>query len=224
MNPGRYTKSLIALFQKNANAANAVQMERYMRNQFEFFGIKAPLMRELTKQHHGQFDPPPYEQLEKIIFELFAQPQRELHHTAIDICGKSKKDWPEDSIDLFERMVLLKSWWDSVDSINSVCLRPYFRRFPERRFEKTLDWIESGNIWLQRVSLIFQLRYKEGTDTKLLTRNINLLRDSDEFFVQKAIGWILRDYGHTHPDWVKGFVSKTVLKPLSRREALKKLG
>ncbi len=166
---------------------------------------------------------PDFEQLEELIFALFEQPERELHHFAIEVCGKLKKDWTKETINLFEKMAMTKSWWDSVDGINIFCIRPYFTKFPDEIYEVTQSWIESGNIWLQRLSVICQLRKKEDTDKKLLTRNVLQLNDSEEFFVQKAIGWALRDLAHDDPEWVKDFVAKNDLKPLSKREALKNL-
>ena len=79
----------------------------------------------------------------------------------------------------------------------------------------------SGNIWLQRTAILFQLKYKQETDTTLLASTIRQLCHTDEFFLNKAIGWALREYGKTHPDWVLDFTEKTVLHPLSRREGLR---
>jgi 3-methyladenine DNA glycosylase AlkD len=120
-------------------------------------------------------------------------------------------------------MTVQRSWWDTVDYIKSACLKEFFLRFPEGRYEITDRWIKSGNIWLQRLSVIFQLGYKAKTDTRLLERNILRLKESDEFFVQKAIGWSLRDYARTDPEFVRRFVLTHQLKPLSKREALKHL-
>jgi 3-methyladenine DNA glycosylase AlkD len=79
-------------------------------------------------------------------------------------------------------------------------------------------------MWLQRSSLLFQKKYKQATDTKLLSKYIKHLSSSNEFFIRKAIGWILREYAKTNPEWVKRFVeSNSDLSPLSRREALKHL-
>ena len=117
----------------------------------------------------------------------------------------------------------MKSWWDSVDTINSVCFKPYFQKFPENRYEITQKWIDSENIWLQRLSVICQLGLKDKTDVELLFGNILQLTESKEFFVQKAIGWALRDLARNQPELVKKFVAENDLKPLSKREALKHL-
>jgi 3-methyladenine DNA glycosylase AlkD len=76
-------------------------------------------------------------------------------------------------------------------------------------------------MWLQRSAILFQLNYKDKTDTDLLTYIINPLSGSKEFFINKAIGWALRNYGKTNPDWVIEFTERTTLSSLSLREALR---
>ena len=82
-------------------------------------------------------------------------------------------------------------------------------------------WISSNNIWLQRSSILFQLKYKETLNTQLLTKIILPLSNTKEFFINKSIGWILREYSKTNKDWVLDFVEKNKLSNLSIREALK---
>jgi 3-methyladenine DNA glycosylase AlkD len=166
---------------------------------------------------------PKFEDLEQIVDECFNQSEREFQYFGIELCGKFKKKWTAETLFLFEKMSVTKSWWDSVDYIKSVCFKDYFLKFPDKRYEITQKWIDSENIWLQRLSIIFQLGYKDKTDVELLKRNILQLNGSDEFFVQKAIGWALRDYARTDAEFVKKIVSENELKPLSKREALKHL-
>ena len=81
--------------------------------------------------------------------------------------------------------------------------------------------MDSGNIWLQRVCLIFQLAYKEKTDEALMFEYVRRVADSKEFFLQKGAGWALRQYSRTNPEVVRQFVESTRLAPLTRREALR---
>ncbi|MFT6151359.1 MAG: 3-methyladenine DNA glycosylase AlkD [Flavobacteriales bacterium] len=118
-------------------------------------------------------------------------------------------------------MITNKSWWDTVDLITTNLVGNYFKLFPEQIIPITKIWMESDNIWLQRTCLIFQLKYKEEIDTDLLTDYILQLKDTKEFFINKAIGWILREYTRTNPEWVIDFVNKHELSNLSKREALK---
>ena len=81
--------------------------------------------------------------------------------------------------------------------------------------------MSSGNIWLQRTCLLFQLSYRSETDVDLLVKLIGELNGSKEFFINKAIGWILREYSKTDAEFVINYVDSIDLAPLSRREALK---
>jgi 3-methyladenine DNA glycosylase AlkD len=87
----------------------------------------------------------------------------------------------------------------------------------------TKKWNQSDNLWLQRSSIMFQKAYREKTDTGLLSEYINHCKGSGEFFIQKAIGWSLREYAKTDPKWVRSFVQKNQLPALSKREALKNI-
>ncbi|MCK5077528.1 MAG: DNA alkylation repair protein, partial [Calditrichia bacterium] len=114
-----------------------------------------------------------------------------------------------------------KSWWDTVDFIATNLVGPLFEKYSELIIPYTKKWMDSGNIWLQRTSILFQLKYKEKTDFKLIIGFIQQCSSSNEFFIQKAIGWILREYSKTDASTVIEFVKNNKLAPLSEREALK---
>ncbi|MCV5062626.1 DNA alkylation repair protein, partial [Escherichia coli] len=114
-----------------------------------------------------------------------------------------------------------KSWWDSVDSIVPTFLGDIFLKHPELISAYIPKWIASDNIWLQRAAILFQLKYKQKMDEELLFWIIGQLHSSKEFFIQKAIGWVLREYAKTNPDVVWEYVQNNELAPLSKREAIK---
>jgi 3-methyladenine DNA glycosylase AlkD len=99
--------------------------------------------------------------------------------------------------------------------------REYFKIFPKQRDHYVNKWIASNNIRLQRTCIIFQLLSKEKMDVEFLADVIKSLLNSKEFFINRAIGWALRDYSRTNPKWVKEFAANTDLHSLSRREALR---
>jgi 3-methyladenine DNA glycosylase AlkD len=122
-----------------------------------------------------------------------------------------------------EYLLVTKSWWDTVDTISGGVLGVHFKRFPEVRETYLAKWRLSENSWLRRAAILFQLKYKEETDFDLLCEIIRENLDSKEFFINKAIGWSLRQYARIDPKAVKKFVKSTALHPLSRREAMKHL-
>lgn len=216
-----YIQPLAQAYQQHANTENAFWMRKYMKNQFAFFGIKTPDRTLINRAFFGQYGLPPYHELEAIVDDLFQQPQREFHYFAISLTRKMKKQWTVESWKLFEKMILTHSWWDTVDAIASGTMGDYFRRYPALIDHVTGPWNASENMWLVRTSILFQLSYKRDTDQKLLFRYIKPHLGSKEFFIQKAIGWALRQYARTNAEAVLYFADAHELAPLSRREALK---
>lgn len=217
------TTELIDELAKSANAENAVAMKAYMKNQFSFFGIKTPERRQILKEYIKGRVIINKTELNGIIKELWTQPERELQYCAIEILIAYKKLWTEDTIELIEYCLTNKSWWDTVDPLACDCAGTYFKINPSTIIDITDKWNRNENKWLQRSSLLFQKSYKNETDRNLLAKYILHLASSTDFFIQKAIGWILREYARTNPDWVRKFVSETKLATLSQREALKHL-
>lgn len=199
----------------------ASEQKAYLRNQFLFYGIKTPVRRDMQKPFLAKQYLPPKENLENLVKTLWNKPQREYHYFAQELVQKYTKQFEEKDILLLEFMITHNSWWDTVDLIATKLVKAYFKKFPDQRDQYIEKWLSSENIWLQRTCLIFQLLEKEKTDLKLLEHAINSLLGSKEFFINKAIGWILRDYSRTDANWVIDFVKQTPLEPLSKREALK---
>lgn len=216
-----YFKDLLQVFSEQADPENAFQMKKYMKGKFNFFGIKAPERKELSKiywKHHGYL---PDANPVKAVKWCWESDQREFQYFAMDSLAKIAKNPTIDFIEMYEFMVINKSWWDTVDFIASNLAGPYFIKFPKEISSTTKKWMKSNNIWLQRTCLLFQLKYRDRTDTSLLEDFINPLSGSNEFFIQKAIGWALREYSKNNQDWVTQFVSNNSLSNLSKREALK---
>ena len=99
----------------------------------------------------------------------------------------------------------------------------HFKRYPAVKKKYLARWRKSENFWLRRTTILFQLGYKKETDFDLMCDIIRENLDSKEFFINKAIGWALRQYARTDPKAVKKFVKVTPLHPLSWREAMKHL-
>ncbi|NOZ35839.1 MAG: DNA alkylation repair protein [Chlorobi bacterium] len=216
-----YIKTIEIEFIRNTVPEIAAGQRAYMKNKFEFFGIKTPLRREISKLFLQNEYLPDKNRLEKTVKTLWKKPQREFQYFAQELTFKYKKQFEKKDIALFEFMISNKSWWDTVDFIAAKITGKYFKLFHSEINKVTESWLASGNIWLQRSCLLFQLHYKENTDSELLSHVINKLTGSKEFFINKAMGWVLREYGKTNPDWVIDFTEKTQLSPLSKKEALR---
>jgi len=205
----------------HVNPKIALEQKAYMRNQFEFYGIKSTERREIQKPFFIKEFLPKKDELENIVKLLWEKPQRDYQYFSQELAFKYVKQLEKKDIELFEYMVTHKSWWDTVDFIAANLMGAYFKKYPEQINVTIKKWLNSNNIWLQRSALLFQLKYKENLDTVLLASTINSLLGSKEFFINKAIGWILREFSKTNPKWVLEFAGKTALSSLSRKEALR---
>jgi 3-methyladenine DNA glycosylase AlkD len=218
-----YVASLKALFEQNADPQQAAPMKKYMRDQFEYLGIKTPQNAALQKQFFENHGFPPLSELEPVLRDLWALPEREYQYVAVGLLDRFSKQVPANFIKMIEYLLVTKSWWDTVDSIAGRTVGVHFKRFPEVREKYLAKWRASDNFWLRRTAILFQLNYKDETDFDLLSEIIRENLNSEEFFINKAIGWSLRQYARVDPKAVKKFVKSTPLHPLSRREAMKHL-
>ena len=218
-----YLRTLTSAFRENADAINARSQKAYMRNQFEFYGMTSPIRRKVQKPWLQKENLPSKTLLVDIVKNLWQRPEREYQFFAQELTYRYVKQFDKKDIELLEYMVTHKSWWDTVDYIAAKLMGEYFKRYPEQREIYVKKWLSSNNIWLKRSAILFQLKYKDQVDTKLLTHVITSLLGSKEFFINKAIGWMLREYSKTNPAWVLDFTNKHQLEKLSRKEALRLL-
>jgi len=186
------------------------------------YGISAPdrrkLLRGVTLHNFAEY--------ESIIRDLWSSPIRDEQYLAIDIATKFKgfrtlEAWP-----LYIEMVETTSWWDLLDPVAIGLVGELALHEKDTVEEQLVIWRTHDSMWARRASILAHLKHKSETNLELLEETIVALIDEREFFVRKAIGWVLRDYSRTDPDWVRGFVRKhkTRLSSLSQREALKHLG
>ena len=204
------------------DSQKADPMEAYMRHQFSFLGIAAPERNALYKKHF------PCANKTKIIDWDFVdtcweKESREYQYVAANYLKAMQSYLRETDLPKIERLVVTKSWWDTVDLLDRVVGSLVYDH-PELE-EIILKWSLSDNIWLRRVAIDHQLLRKEKTNVQLMEKILLHNLNQTEFFINKAIGWALRDYSKTNPDWVACFIEKNKerMAELSIKEASKYL-
>ena len=223
MKTSELIKILIPHFEQKSNHEKALGSAKYMKGKFTFYGVDATTRKVIQKEWFTLL-----KQNEKlinrweIVRELWEKEYRELHYVAIDWMNSWKKDTVQkEDIIHFEWLITNHSWWDSVDSIASNVLGTYFKQFPEQVEKVVTEWRNDTNMWLNRSCLIYQLKYKKAVNFDLLKSLIQQYQPVKEFFIQKAIGWALRQYSKFNPDGVRDFIEEINLQGLARREGAK---
>lgn len=212
---------LLKELQNLANADDARAMKAYMRGRFEFLGVKTPARRKAAKaffKKHGGAD------IDwRFVRQAWEHPFREMQYAALDYLETRKNLLrPGDSPQL-KKLAQSKSWWDTIDFLDRLA-GGIIAGFPETR-PVILQWSRDEDIWLRRLAIDHQLLRKDQTDQHLLEQILVNNLNQTEFFINKAIGWALRDYSKTNPEWVKNFIRQHhgKMAPLSIREASKYL-
>ena len=216
------TKSLIKImeiYRAAKNPEKADGMKAYMKHKFEYLGLQKPVRAELRKDFLKEQKAAKMIDWD-IVWTLWDQPEREFQYLALAYLDTLKEFMEKNDILKIEKLIITKSWWDSVDG-TVVMTGDLNKRFPELQSTVIARWVNEDNIWLKRISIIFQLKYKGETDTEFLSKAILANCGTKEFFINKAIGWALREYSKTNPEWVRNFIASHKLHSLSIREGSK---
>lgn len=212
---------LLKELQNLANADDARAMKAYMRSRFEFLGVKTPARRKAAKaffKKHGGAD------IDwRFVRQAWEHPFREMQYAALDYLETRKNLLRPGDLPQLKKLAQTKSWWDTIDFLDRLA-GGIIAGFPETR-PVILQWSRDEDIWLRRLAIDHQLLRNDQTDQHLLEQILVNNLDQTEFFINKAIGWALRDYSKTNPEWVKNFIRQHhgKMAPLSIREASKYL-
>jgi 3-methyladenine DNA glycosylase AlkD len=204
----------------------AAAAQAYMKTTQPFLGVPVPEVRRIARDFARETGAASATDRLALATELFSEAtHREHWYAAQEICAAASCRGRLEFLPLYERMVTEGAWWDIVDG----CSRRYgelLRAHPETIGPMMREWSRDANGWKRRQSMICQLHLGEHTDTGLLDDVLAANLDDPWFFIRKALGWALRQYGKTDPDWVRSWVDahRARMSPLSIREALKHLG
>ena len=136
-----YLYPLKQAFVKGQNPEIAVQMKKYMRGQYAYFGIKAPQRTAITRKFLSEYGLPGDDRLEPIVKECWDQPEREFQYFAMELLARIAKKAELCRVDLYEYLILSKSWWDTVDYMASNLVGVHFQKFPDVIHDYTTKWM-----------------------------------------------------------------------------------
>jgi 3-methyladenine DNA glycosylase AlkD len=211
------------------DSAKAPMMQAYMKSAIPYHGVATPLLRVVCKATFVDVRLDTAEQWQSHVLDLWRNAQfREERYAALYLAGekRARSFQTPSSMKMYEELIVTGAWWDYVDDIASHRVGPILKNHPAPMRRKMLSWSKSKDLWKRRTAIICQLGFKADTDLELLYACIEPSLESREFFLQRAIGWALRQYAWTDGAEIKKYVrlNRDRLSALSRREALKNIG
>ena len=211
---------LITDFEENRNELLAESMSKYMQDKFRFLGVRGATRTEIYKKYF-----PDARKTKTVDWDFvescWNKEEREFQYVVVYYLKAMQKFLKREDISKLKYLIVTKSWWDTVDLLAKVIGSLVIRI--EGYDQIMLEWSKDSNIWLRRVAILYQLSLKDKVDEIILDKIlVNNLGDN-EFFINKAVGWALRDYSKYNPEWVREFIKKNKdnMANLSIREASK---
>ena len=206
----------------------AAGQQQYMKSSMPFMGVRVPVMRKTARAVFDRDPPSDADDWRATILALWHKAAyREERYAAVELAlHRPYLRWlTMDSVPLLDELIVDGAWWDYVDRIAPAGLGHVLSVEPDPMAATMRAWARDENIWRRRAALLCQLGRKKDTDPVLLYDCIGACMDHREFFVQKAMGWALRDYARTDPGEVRRYVAAngSALPTLARREAMKNL-
>lgn len=204
------------------NEEQAVTMEKYMKNHFIFAGVPKPERARLQKMFLAQSKQLEVTEILSLAKKYYQKSEREYQYVAIELIQLHVKRLAFSDLVMLLSLVQEKEWWDSIDSWRKV-YTTWCMAHPDQLEQVFSLFIQQEDFWLRRIAITLQLGLKEKVNQSLLKKAILQDIKTNEFFIQKGIGWALRDYSKTNPGWVKDLLEHETFSKLAVREASKYL-
>jgi 3-methyladenine DNA glycosylase AlkD len=234
----------------HANPAQALPMQAYMKSALPFYGVAAPLRRQLVAAAVAAAaapavpaavahpaaqaaTPPPLPDTTTLAATVLAlwrgATHREERYAALDLLRLPRhgKLLTTALLPALQEMLVSGAWWDHCDEISGVALGRLLQAEPAPMKPVLRQWARGGNLWLRRAAMLSQRSLKTGFDAVLFYETLlPSLGDNTfakEFFIRKGMGWALRERAYRAPEEVQAFCDEYAnqMSPLTRREALK---
>jgi 3-methyladenine DNA glycosylase AlkD len=195
---------LDAALRRAGSPARAVQEKRYLKSELAFYGSGVPALRREVKalwRAHGPFE---RKALLALAEALWREPVHERRSAAVELLVLGVATLTPADVPVLERMLREARTWALVDNLAPAVIGRLFVAHPAA-LGKILDrWARDDDFWLRRAALLaLLLPLREGAgDRERFSRYADAMLEDKEFFIRKAIGWVLRELSKRDPAWV----------------------
>jgi alkylated DNA nucleotide flippase Atl1/3-methyladenine DNA glycosylase AlkD len=224
--PAASVAGIAAVLRPLGTARRSAGAKAYLKSDLEFFGVDTPALRREARAWLRAHRGAGRAALTSLVKALWRRPVHELRAFAVELLMARQQLLDAADIELLESLLRRSGTWAYVDPIAIQVAGPLVERHPE--LGAVLDrWSADPDFWLRRASLLALLRplARGGGDWRRFVRYADAMLEEREFFVRKAIGWVLREVAKRHPGRVAGYLSARLdrVAGLTLREAVKHL-
>jgi 3-methyladenine DNA glycosylase AlkD len=208
------------------DAERAEHEKRYLKSELEHAGASVPAIRKIAKAALAEHANLGHDELVELVNALWARPLHECRMAAVELLELRSDALRPVDMKLVESLIRESRTWALVDGLAASVAGELVERYPE--LSKTLDrWSSDEDFWVRRaalLALLVPLRRGEG-DFARFGRYADAMLEEREFFIRKAIGWVLRDTARKRPDLVYAWLQPRAgrASSVTVREAVKYL-
>lgn len=217
-------KALDAELRRAGSADRATHEKAYLKSELEHYGVPVPAIRKLVKAHARAHRDMTREELLADVAWLWGRRVHELRVAACELLVSYGRLLAEEDAALIERLLREAKTWALVDVLAPQVMGPLFVAHPS--LGKVLDrWARDPDFWVRRaamLTLLLPLR-AGGGDFERFSRYAAAMLGDKEFFIRKAIGWVLRETSKKRPALVRAWIEEHRPTGLTLREAARYL-
>jgi 3-methyladenine DNA glycosylase AlkD len=209
-----------------ARPERAEQEKRYLKSDLEFLGASLwdshRVMRALVK---GAV-PFTHDRLIGLVEALWEQPIHERRAAAVELLELHPRLLSAADLALLERLLRESKTWALVDPLAANVVGAILAAAPEEVTPVLDRWAADPDFWIRRSSLLAELRpLRAGAEPARFLRRADAMLEEREFFIRKAIGWVLREMGKKRPDEVSAWLAPRTHRAsgVTMREAVRYL-
>jgi 3-methyladenine DNA glycosylase AlkD len=208
------------------NADRAAQEKAYLKSDLEFFGESVWEIRRVAKAFVGGAKPLKHGDLTALVEALWAEPVFERRMASVVLLELHPKLLTAADLPLIERLLRESLTWALVDALATDVIGGILTRSAVEVTPVLDRWSTDPDFWIRRASLLAELQpLRKGGDLGPFLRRADAMLDEKEFFIRKAIGWVLREVGKRRPAEVVAWVAPRTHRAsgVTMREAVKYL-
>jgi 3-methyladenine DNA glycosylase AlkD len=199
----RLARSIEAELKKTGTPTRAEGEKAYLKSDLDFFGCRLADIRRISKESIGALDTDPVLELAE---ELWSKPVFERRMAAVILLELRAPELEPGDLELIERLIRESKTWALVDGLAGDVVGQIGL---QHKIKQKLDkWARDDDFWIRRSSLLAEIKpLKRGAPFAPFAARADKMLDEKEFFIRKAIGWVLREMSKKRPDEVYEWIA-----------------